>query len=665
MILAEELGANWKDVTVVSAPFDEAAYGPQGAGGSTSTPGSYEAMRLLGASARLMLVTAAAQSWGVPESECTVEDGVVRHQATGRTLGFGQLAAKAAALAPPSLAEAKRQLKDPNTFALLGSRVGGVDNPKVVTGQPLFGIDQRVPGMLYAVYVKCPVWGGRPLEANLDDIKALPGVRDAFVSDRVVPAKKNSILGLVPGVAIVGDSTWAVFSARRQLEVRWDQGSHAGDSWSDFAKRAQVIAANDAAGARTADTQVTETGDVKSALASATHTVEGVYSYAFLSHATLEPQNCTVHVQKDQVEVWAPTQAPGGLREIVAEVTGVAPERIKVTVTRSGGGFGRRLDSDPAAEAALVSLKVGAPVKLMWDRTADLQHDHYRPGAFHFLKGAVDATGRIVAWRSHNVHFGNGYHLGADDYPHRFVPNVEVLTNELSNQIPQGPWRAPHSNTYAFVVGSFLDELAHAAGRDPIAFNLDLLGTEKFVRGSGPRSAPYNAERMRGVIRDVALKSGWAQQAFPRGRGAGFAYYFSHQGYFAEVAEVTVSPAGALKVDRVVVSVDVGSQIVNLSGAENQIQGSIIDGLSAAWRQELDIRRGRVVQANFDSYQLLRLPDAPAKIEISYCRTNYPPTGLGEPALPPIAPAVANAVFAATGIRIRQLPFAHTPLAWT
>ena len=655
MIVAEELGADWKDVTVVTAHVDP-AFGPQFAGGSLSTFQSYTPMRKIGAAARTMLIEAAAGAWGVPASECAADKGVVRHLPTGRTIKFGDLVARASALQAPS--EASVQLKDPKDFTLLGSRVGGVDNPKIVTGQPLFGIDQTRPGTVYAVYHKCPTWGASPLSANLEHVKSLPGVHDAFIMDRTVPEK--SLTGLVPGVAIVADSTWAAFSARNELEVKWGPGPMPGSSWDGFRKEARALAAT-APGSENVK-EVRRDGDVEKAFAGAARVVEASYSYPFISHTNLEPQNCLAHVQEGGAEIWAPTQNPDGLKDLVSQVLGIDAGKIQVHMTRIGGGFGRRLDSDPAAEAAVISQRVGLPVKLTWNRTDDLQHDHYRPGGFHFLKGAVDAEGKLSAWRSHHVAFGSAQ--GAEDYPARFVPNYLLLASQLENQVPQGPWRAPGSCTYAWTICSFLDELAHAAGRDPVEFNLSLLGERRILPQMSDWNGPYNVGRMSDVIREVAAKSGWGK-SLPRGRGMGLGYYYSHKGYIAEVAEVTVSNNGELRVDRVVAAVDVGSQIVNLSGAESQVQGSIIDGLGAAWKQELDIQKSSVVQTNLHEYPMIRIPDAPRSIEIHFVKTDNPPTGLGEPALPPLAPAVCNAIFAAIGKRVRQLPISRTDLSWS
>lgn len=649
MIVAEELGADWRDVDVVSALLDP-VYGEQGAGGSTSTPHAWLPLRRVGATARVMLVSAASQQWGVPPVECHTKGSAVVHRPTGKALPFASLVSAAAKLPIPRPSDV--QLKDPRDFTLLGSRIPGVDNPQIVTGKPLFGIDQRVPGLVYAMYVKAPVFGSRVVSANTAAIRALPGVRDAFIINENI----GGLTGLVPGVAIVAESTWTAWSARNHLEVEWEDSPHAQDNWAAFSAAAK------AADVTGRPHVVRNDGDVDAACATAAQVVTAEYSYPFISHANLEPQNCTAVVRSDTAEIWAPIQDPNKGQNLAAKILGIPPERITVHITRSGGGFGRRLDADYVAEAVAIARKVGAPVKLTWTRTDDLQHDHYRPGGFHFLRGAVDREGKLVAWRGHQVWFGDGG-MNLDAFPARFVPHCRMEMTKLDNGIPMGPWRAPGSCVFGFVIGSFLDELAHAAGRDPLAFALGVLGSQDVVPGTGGREA-YNVARMRQVIHTVAKMAAWGR-TLPRGRGLGLGFYFSHQGYVAEIAQVAVATSGELTVEDVWAAVDVGSPIINLSGAENQVQGAITDGLSASWLQELDIRNGAIVQSNFHEYPLLRLPQAPRGIHIEFVASDHPPTGLGEPCLPPLAAAVANAVFAATGTRIRQLPFARTDLRWS
>jgi isoquinoline 1-oxidoreductase beta subunit len=676
MVIAEELEVDWTDVRVVQGDLNP-AYGPQGAGGSTSTPTNYENFHRLGATARTMLVQAAAQTWGVPAGECRAERGAVLHEASKRRLGYGELVKTAALLPVP---DAKGvQLKDPATYRLLGTRIGGVDNDKVVAGKPLFGIDVQLPGMLYAVYVKCPVLGGRPVSANLAAIKAMPGVKDAFIVEG-----SDNLNGLRPGVAIVANSTWNAIRARKKLMVQWEEGEGANHSWAGFLAQAQ--AASKQPGVAT----MRKDGDVETALAGAARTVEAAYTYPFISHASMEPQNCTALVDpKDgSVEVWAPTQNPGAGQALVASTFNIPKEKITLHITRSGGGFGRRLSSDFIVDAVAIAQKVKAPLKLTWMREDDLQHDHFRAGGFHFLRGGVDEQGKLVAWHNHFVTFanrieqkendgasgnsnpgvlrpGSGGNLSGDEFPGRWAPNCLLEQTPLECRIPMGPWRAPGSNVFAWVFHSFIDELAHAAGRDPIEFRLDILGNQDMVAGTGERGVPYNVARMRNVLKAVAEKSGWGKRKFARGQGAGVAFHFSHRGYVAEVAEVTVSKEGALRVDRVVVVTDIGAQIVNLSGAENQVQGSVIDGLSTLMYPALNIEKGRIVQSNFHDYPLLRMPDTPTKIETHFLKTDYPVTGLGEPVFPPLAPAVCNAIFAATGIRVRELPLSRTDLSWS
>ncbi len=659
MVIAEELSVDWKDVVIEVAEATAQYSNPwYGAGGSTSTPNHYDTFRHAGASARMMLVTAAAQTWKVPESECHADASAVHHKPSGRKLTYGELVATAAKLPVPD--EKSVVLKDPKQFKLLGKRISGVDNPKLVTGQPLFGIDTKVPGMLYAVYEKCPAFGGQVASANLDAVKALPGVKDAFVI-----AGTDEPNGLMPGVAIVADSTWAAFTARRALKVTWKEGANASESWEDFASRAEVAAA------RPGTIQLRKDGDVAAALNQAKTVVEATYTYPFISHANLEPQNCTAHYKDGELEIWAPTQNPGNGRELLSRVLGIPQEKIRIHVTRIGGGFGRRLFSDFMAEAAAIAMKVPAPVKLTWNREDDLRHDHYRAGGFHFLEGGVDEEGNVVAWRSHFVTFGNtkdqpgnGAGMSKDEFPGRWVPNFHSEATVLQTAVPMGYWRAPGSCSLAWVMHSFIDELAYAAGGDPLKFRLDLLGDGDELPGDGPWNPPYNIKRMRAVVQEAAKRGGYPKP-LPKGRGRGLAFHFSHRGYVAQVADVTVSKDGTLKVDKVTCVCDVGSQIVNLSGAENQVQGSIVDGLGAALYQDLDIDRGRIVQSNFHDYPMIRMADTPTVIDIHFLKTDFPTTGLGEPALPPIAPAVCNAIYAAIGKRIRTLPMSKTDLSWS
>jgi isoquinoline 1-oxidoreductase beta subunit len=665
MVIAEELEVNWKDVVIVQGDLNP-IYGSQSAGGSRSTPTNYEEFHRLGATARVMLIEAAAQIWNVPASECNAAESAVHHRPSKRHLPYAKLAAKAATLPVP---DAKSVLKkDPKDYKLLGSRIGGVDNPSVVTGKPLFGIDVQLPGMLYAVYEKSPAFGGKVVSANIDAIKALPGVRDAFI----IVGTEN-LNGLLPGVAIVADSTWAAYSARKQLKVVWEESKVASESWDGFVAKANEFAKQPGA------QNLRHDGDVPAALAGAAKTVEAAYSYPFISHASIEPQNCTAWWKDGALEIWAPTQNPAAGQNLVASTLGIAKEKITLHLTRSGGGFGRRLSADYIVEAAAIAQRVAAPVKLTWSREDDLHHDHFRAGGFHFLRGGVDAQGKLIAWHNHFVTFanrinrdgqsvlqpGSGASLSGDEFPGRWIKNCLLEQTPMECGIPMGPWRAPGSNVFAWVFHSFIDELAHAAGRDPLDFRLEILGDKEIIPGTGEGGVPYDVSRMKHVLQHVAEKSGWGKKKFPLGKGQGIAFHFSHRGYIAQVAEVTVSKDGLLKVDRVVVSTDIGAQIVNPSGAENQVEGSVIDAIGALMFQELNIERGRIVQSNFNDYPMIRISDAPTKVEVHFLKTNYPVTGLGEPAFPPLAPAVCNAIFAATGKRVRQLPLSRTDLRWS
>jgi isoquinoline 1-oxidoreductase subunit beta len=673
MLIADELDADWKNVRTEQAPLDTTKYQAQSAGGSTATPTNWEPMRRVGAAARAMLVSAAAQTWTVPESELSTSAGFVIHRPSGRKLGYGELASKAATVPPPDLA--KVALKDPKDFKIIGTRVTGVDVRNIVTGKPMFGIDVTMPGMLYASYVKSPVFGGKVVNANLDEIKSQAGVKHAFV---VQQGAQGGLMGLLSGVAIVGDNWWLVQQARKKLSVTWDEGTTAAQSSEAFAAKAAELSK------QPPQQSLRKDGDVDAALKNAAHTAQGDYFYPFIAHAPLEPQNTTALFKDGKLQLWSPTQQPAGGRGLVAGTLGMQADDVTINLTRAGGGFGRRLANDYMVEAAAIAKQLpGTPVKLLWTREDDIQHDPYRPAGFHYFSGGVDGAGKLVAWRDHFVTFGeNGRtvssaNLGAAEFPARFIPNLEFNQSLIPLGVPTGPLRAPGSNGIAFAVQSFIDELAHAANADPLQFRLDLLANEQPApalagaaagapgggRG-GPPQPGFDGHRMRGVLEAVRDKSGWANRgSLPKGTGMGVAFHFSHRGYFAEVVQATVSKGGDVKVDKVWVIGDIGSQIINPSNAESQAQGAVLDGIAEALAQEITIDKGRAVQANFNTFPLLRMRQAPP-VEVSFKVTEFPPTGLGEPALPPVVPALCNAIFMATGKRVRSLPLSKNDLKW-
>ena len=666
MMIAEELDVDWNKVRVEQADLDD-KYGGQSAGGSTSTQSNYLPLRRVGAACRQMLISAAATRWGVPAAECTTTPGRVLHAASERSFSYGELAGDACALTPPSMDSIK--LKDPKDFRIIGKPHANVDNHSIVTGKPLFGIDVKVPGMLHAVFAKSPVYGGKVKSANIDEIKKLPGVRHVLVvtdtpansagtpDSQIEPGIVIVATGVEPGVVIVADLWWQAQSARSKLKVDWDFGPGATQSSEKFAARA-------AEQLKAPPTDILRAyGDVDGALKTAAKVVEADYSYPFLAHGTLQPMNTTASYKDGKMEMWTASQSPAAGKSQIARALNIPPANITVHLTRVGGGFGRRLNTDYMLEAAWIAKSVGAPVKLLWSREDDITHDDYRPAGYHSLKGGLDAQGKLIAWRQHLAAFGEGGRVAgavdATEFPSGRVPNFASYTSAQPLLLRTGALRAPGHNGYAFVLKGFIDELATAAGRDPIEFNLELLNATPIpmapaANGRRGGNDTLNADRMKGVIKLVAEKSGWANRKKVPGRGMGFACHYCHAGYFAEVAEVSVDAKNQITVHKIWAAGDVGNQIVNPSGAEAQVQGAILEAMSQM-QQEITLTGGQVQQTNYDSHPLIRFDQQP-EIELFWSMSEFGPTGLGEPSLPPALPAIANAVFDATGKRIRTLP---------
>ena len=655
MIVAEELDAAWGDVEVRQSIIDATLYGPQFAGGSLSIPMNYDSLRRAGATARAMLVAAAAKNWSVPVSELTTENSRVRHAASNRSATYGELAEVAATLPVPDARSLT--LKPTSSFRLLGTRVTGVDNAKLVRGEPLFGIDQRVPNMLYATFAKAPAIGARAVSANLEHIKTLRGVKHAFIV-----AHQGDPLGFNPaaaavlsGVAIVADSTWNAMQAKKALEVQWDASQASSDSWTAAVAQAKSLAMKPAA-------EILGQGGNVDAAFSAGKTVEALYTYHYVSHADLEPQNCTAWFKGDSIEIWAPTQTPQNAVDAVAALLGLPKEKVTLHQLRGGGGFGRRLANDSVVEAAIISKQAGGiPVKVQWSREDDMAFDYYRPGGFHALKASLDNAGKLSAFQDHFITFSmdgkapvSAATLDKSEFPANVLGNQRMAQSMIPSKIPTGPWRAPGSNVIAFCVQSFLHECAVAAKRDYVDFLVELMG-EPRATSAGPFGGGLHTGRAANVIKAVAERSGWGKTTLPAGRALGLAFHFSHQGHFAEVADVSVDASKKVTVHKVWVVADIGP-IVNLSTAENQCQGSVIDALSTAMGLKITFENGRVEQTNFHQYPIVRIDKAP-EIDVHFLSTDYPPTGCGEPAFPPAAPAIANAIFAATGQRVRTLPF--------
>jgi isoquinoline 1-oxidoreductase beta subunit len=648
MIITEEMDADWSHVRIEQGPINPAVYGRQSAGGSNSIVQGWTQHRHAGATARAMLIAAAARRWSVPESELAAENSFVIHAASDRRSSFGELATEAAQLPVPD--PETLRLKPRAEWRLLGTRMPRVDNHAIVTGRETFGIDRTMPGMVYATYTKCPAVGGHVASANLDEIKAMPGVRDTFVIEG-----NGDESQLMSGVAIIANSTWLAIRAKRALNIVWDETSAGTDSWSDAMHRASALA-----GTRGPET-LYDIGDTDAAFSSAAHVMEASYDYPFVSHAPLEPQNCLAWYHDGVVEFWVPTQAPDRVLGEVAKWLELPEDRVIIHQGRAGGGFGRRLMNDFMFEAAAISMRTGVPVKLQWTREDDFAHDFYRVGGFHHFKAGLDGAGKLTAWDDHFITFTNDGEepVAGGDFRHYqpgpLLDHFRVTQTMFPLKTRCGPWRAPRSNAIAFAEQSFLHELSTAAGRDHLEFLLEIMGEPRWLE-EGNRGA-LNTGRAAGVIRLAAERAGWGR-TLPAGRALGLSFYFCHNGHVAEVAEASVDAQRNVTVHKVTVAADIGP-VLNMSGAETQAQGAVMDGLSTMQGLELGLEDGRIQQANFDQYPIMRIAGAP-EVDVHFIQSDFDPTGFGEPALPPLAPAVCNAIYSASGIRIRSLPLSKS-----
>ena len=657
LLIAEELDADWSRVKVEYAPADAKRFGGQYAGGSLSVPDNWEPMRRVGAAGRAVLVQAAANRWEVDAGTLVTRSGHVIHASTGRKIGYGEIAADAARLALPD--PSTLTLKNPAEFVILGKSHRGVDTPAILDGQPVFGIDTVVAGMKYAVYVKSPVAGARLKSADLVAARAMPGVEEVFAVEGLVPGPGEQIglkPGIAPGVAIIGRNWWQVNRARSALNAEWDDGFGAEHDSDVYDARARRLL-------ESAGETRTEKGAVQEVLAGAAVRVEAVYETPWLPHLTLEPQNCTARPTAKGVEIWAPTQFPNDGRDLVAAVLGIDVAEVTVHLRRSGGGFGRRIMNDYMVEAAVIATRAKAPIKLLWSREDDVAHDYHRPGNYHRLRAGLGSKGDVLAYHVHGVSFSrdgklvDGGELDANAAPGLLVPNFRLEQSLIPTIIPTGWLRAPADNTLSFVHESFWDELAIAARRDPVQYRLDHLRASfahPLAEPTEEGEPPYDVRRMVGVLDLVAARSGWGRTPLPKGVGLGVATFFSHRGYVAEVAQVRVDTQGVWNVQKVWVVADVGPIILNPTTAHAQVEGAVIEGVGQLLG-EIRFSKGRAVQSTLTDFRLIRMPAAP-EVDIHFHLTDNPPTGLGEPALPPVIPAVTNAVFAACGARVRSLP---------
>ncbi|HTU68146.1 MAG TPA: molybdopterin cofactor-binding domain-containing protein [Steroidobacteraceae bacterium] len=664
MLIAEELDVRWDRVRVEQLPYGIAPgakpgeftgrFGPQGAGGSTSISDGWSDLRQAGAQVRALLVAAAAQTWGAVPGSLTARDGEILHP-DGRTLTYGELAGRAASLPIPA---GPFDLKQPRDFRILGKPARVADAADIVSGRARYGIDATMPGMLYAVIARSPTFDGR-LE-SFDDTAArkVRGVRDVVAI--APPADGDFNRNLAAGVAVIADNTWAALQGRKALKIQWDAGPWAKASSREMETRAQALAngSGDFQSGR-AD------GDTAKAWSEADHRIEATYQVPFLAHATMEPPGATIAIDGDKVKLIASLQSPGGASRMIAAMLGISRLNIDIELPRAGGGFGRRLENDFVAEAVMIAQRIKRPVKVTWTRDDDLANDFFRPFGVQRLRASADAHGNITGWQHRVAATSRKWRAGradnpdwvgtldVDGFPAGSVPNYLAEFVDVPFCLARGWWRAPLHTFAAFATESFVDEVAHALKRDPLALRLQLLGEPRELQYREHGGPVFHTGRLAATLREAAKQIGYGRP-LPRGHGIGFASHFTFGGYTSHAMEVAAKPGGGWHFVRCVCVSDVGI-VVNPLGVEAQLMGGTVDGISTALGLEITVEQGRVQQTNFHEYRLLRIPDAPA-VEVHILRTNYPPCGAGEMGVPSALPALANAIYAATGQRLRRLP---------
>lgn len=666
MLVAEELGVDFDQVETAQMPlalaFDDDGgvtgwkHLPQGSGGSMSIVSHYTPLRETGAFARELLQLAAAQTWNLPKDELFAHAGRVSHDASGNSATYGELAEAAGQIDPGDI---KVALKPKSDFKIIGTDRKMKNARKIVTGEPIYGIDAEVPNMVYAVIARCPYFDGTAKSVDDAAARAVLGVIDVVKIDR--PELGAPYTVQAEGYAVVASTLWAAMKGREELNIEWNHGPFADESTDSFKAHCEDLMSRPGQ-------VVHDEGNMDAALSGAAQIIDRTYWQPYICHAPLEPQNCIVDVRDDGIDVIAPIQFPSSANRMIANILGRKRSEISVQITRLGGGFGRRLSSDYVAEAALISDAVGRPVKLVWTREDDMRHDFYRPAGVHNLKASVDENGNVTGWE-HRLASASKYYrrpnmpdedlwkpeLYPDDFPAHLIRNYRLEYFNARSGAPRGSWRAPAHTANAFVVQSFLDEIAHETGEDPLALRLRILANgadeQPYEQHGGPK---FYASRLAGVLKLAAEKAGYSE-TLPPGHGRGIAGHFTFGGYAAQVVDVIVDDNGDFRVTKVVGAVDVG-QVVNPNGVRAQNEGGIIDGLSTALRLAINTEGGRVVEGNFDTYRIMRIADAPPEIETHIVENDFPPSGMGEMSIPPLAPALANALFNATGKRIRHLP---------